>query len=94
MLRNLAELAIEERTSLRRAHTLWREHLYERSGFNETGNAAAGIEARFKKIIDKKCFRKGVALAINEMIFGQRIAREMQQLHEINLPILGWREES
>lgn len=33
LLRNLAELAIEERTSLRRAHTLWREHLYELSGF-------------------------------------------------------------
>lgn len=45
-------------------------------------------------MIDRKCFRNGVALATNEMIFGQRIAREMQQLHEINLPILGWCEEA
>lgn len=35
LLRNLAELAIEERTQLRRSHTLWREHLYELAGFKE-----------------------------------------------------------
>lgn len=35
LLRNLAELAIEERTKLRRSHTLWREHLYELAGFKQ-----------------------------------------------------------
>ena len=35
LLRNLAELAIEERTDLRRSHTLWREHLYELAGFKD-----------------------------------------------------------
>lgn len=33
LLRNLTELAIEEHSNLRRSHTLWREHLYELSGF-------------------------------------------------------------
>lgn len=33
LLRNLAELAIEENSSLKRSHTLWREHLYELAGF-------------------------------------------------------------
>lgn len=33
LLRNLAELAIEENSSLKRSHTLWREHLYELVGF-------------------------------------------------------------
>ncbi|MCO7247742.1 methylamine utilization protein MauJ [Halomonas sp. Mc5H-6] len=35
LLRNLAELAIEENTGLKRSHTLWREHLYELAGFKE-----------------------------------------------------------
>ncbi len=35
LLRNLAELAIEERTGIRRSHTIWREHLYEVQGFRE-----------------------------------------------------------
>lgn len=35
LLRNLAELAIEENSSLKRSHTLWREHLYELAGFKE-----------------------------------------------------------
>ncbi len=35
LLRNLAELAIEENSSLKRSHTLWREHLYEFAGFKE-----------------------------------------------------------
>jgi hypothetical protein len=35
LLRNLAELAIEEKSSLKRSHTLWREHLYELGGFKE-----------------------------------------------------------
>jgi hypothetical protein len=33
LLRNLAELAIEENSSLNRSHTLWRDHLYELAGF-------------------------------------------------------------
>lgn len=33
LLRNLAELAIEENLTLKRSHTLWREHLYELVGF-------------------------------------------------------------
>lgn len=35
LLRNLAELAIEEHTNLKRSHTLWREHLYELAGFKD-----------------------------------------------------------
>jgi len=35
LLRNLAELAIEENSSLKRSHTLWRKHLYELAGFKE-----------------------------------------------------------
>ncbi len=35
LLRNIAELAIEEMTSLKRSHTLWREHLYELAGFKK-----------------------------------------------------------
>jgi hypothetical protein len=35
LLRNLAELAIEENSSLKRSHTLWREHLYELAGFRD-----------------------------------------------------------
>ncbi len=35
LMRNLAELAIEQHTELRRSHTLWREHLYELEGFRE-----------------------------------------------------------
>ncbi len=33
LLRNLAELAIEENSTLKRSHTLWREHLYELAEF-------------------------------------------------------------
>lgn len=35
LLKNLAELAIEQRTGIRRSHTIWREHLYEVQGFRE-----------------------------------------------------------
>lgn len=35
LVRNLAELAIEENSTLQRSHTLWREHLYELAGFRE-----------------------------------------------------------
>lgn len=35
LLRNLAELAIEENTKLKRPLTLWREHLYELAGFKD-----------------------------------------------------------
>lgn len=35
LLRNLSELAIEENSSLKRSHTLWREHLYELTGFKK-----------------------------------------------------------
>lgn len=35
LLRNLAELAIEDNTNLKRSHTLWREHLYELAGFKD-----------------------------------------------------------
>lgn len=35
LLRNLAELAIEERTEIRRPQTEWNEHLYELAGFKE-----------------------------------------------------------
>ena len=35
LLRNLAELAIEENSSLKRSHTLWSEHLYELAGFRK-----------------------------------------------------------
>lgn len=35
LLRNLAELAVEEYTTLKRSRTLWREHLYELAGFKK-----------------------------------------------------------
>ena len=33
LLKNLAELAIEQQTGLRRSLTIWRDHLYELQGF-------------------------------------------------------------
>lgn len=35
LIKNLAELAIEQQTGIKRPHTLWKEHLYELKGFRE-----------------------------------------------------------
>ena len=49
LLRNLAELAIEENTDLKRSHTLWREHLYELAGFK--GLLPEGVVEKLKNSV-------------------------------------------
>lgn len=39
LLKNLAELAIEQKAGIRRTHTIWRDHLYELEGFRQVISA-------------------------------------------------------
>lgn len=62
LLRNLAELAIEERTGLRRSHTLWREHLYELAGFK-----ALLPEAIVKALAESEPLPEGTSVEMPEL---------------------------